>query len=134
MDLMCQGVRRFRIIETLQDRPYLRGRIEYLDEPLGEQAEAFRVEVRAAFRDNVRLASGLRNEWVRDVALPVEPIALSYAVAYLLEAHNSFKQMLLEADTTRSRLGHELRLLTHQNATLRRRLEGQSPFFGAALN
>lgn len=134
MDLMCQGVRRFRIVETFQDRPYLRGRIVFLDEPAGDEADLFGPMVHAAFRDNVRLASGLRNEWVRDVRLPEEPGALSYAVAYLLDAHHSFKQMLLEAATTRSRLEHELRLLTQQNQTLRRRLEGQSPFFGAALN
>ena len=134
MDLMAQGVRRFRILETLQDMPYLRGRVEYLDEPPGEQADVFGPLVRSAFRDNVRMASGLRNEWVRDVDLPQEPGALSYAVAYLLNAHRSFKQMLLEATTIRSRLEHELRLLTHQNLSLRRRLEGQSPFFGAALN
>ena len=134
MDLMAQGVRRFRILETLQDRPYLRGRVEYLDEPPGEQADVFGPMVRSAFRDNVRLASGLRNEWVREIALPEEPGALSYAVAYLLNAHRSFKQMLLEATTIRSRLEHELRLLTQQNLSLRRRLEGQSPFFGATLN
>lgn len=134
MDIVAQGVRRFRILETLQGQPYLRGRVSYLDEPPGDQPEELDPPLRQTFRDHVQLALGLRNEWVRDVRLPDGAQALTYAVAAFMNAPRSFKQMLLEAATTRERLEHELRLLTSQNRTLRRRLESHNPFFGPALN
>ncbi len=134
MDIVAVGARRFRLIETLQSRPYLQGKVQYLDEPPGDDPDRRAEQVREEFVRHVRLASGLRNEWVRGLDLPDDAIALSYTIAYLLKAPPSFKQMLLEAPDARSRLDHELRLLQQLDKQLRRRLEGQSPFFGPALN
>src|ERR1700733_4589646 len=62
--LIVQGVSRFRIVERLSESPYMRARIEVIDEPpsseeKSEEIEALRRSVAALFEQAIRLSPQL---------------------------------------------------------------------------
>ncbi|MDO8532270.1 MAG: LON peptidase substrate-binding domain-containing protein [Dehalococcoidia bacterium] len=121
MDLSCVGVRRFRITEVLQRRPYLVGRIIYVAHAVGdtEAAQSLAETVRDKFRRYLAvLAQSLRREPPR-VDLNVEPQVLSYVVASALQVDNIQKQRLLETPTAEERLRLEAAMLQEEIKVLR---------------
>ncbi len=109
--LIVQGVTRFRIVERLQETPYLRARIEVLDEeavPEGreEELEALKRSVAALFDHADRRSPGLHDE-LRSLTPAVQD---SDVMADLVAAHMTLpvedKQKVLE-----THLGDRLRAL-----------------------
>ncbi|MFN8525231.1 MAG: LON peptidase substrate-binding domain-containing protein [Chloroflexota bacterium] len=118
MNLMTLGVRRFRLLQVVEQHPYLVGRVV----PLGRSAETAEeglVErVQTAFRDFVRAA---RSDKVDPDALSLAPDTedLSYQVAASLPAPRDARQRLLELDSPNERLAVLLGMLRRERDTAR---------------
>jgi len=114
--LIVQGTARFKVVEPLQTTPYLRARVEVIEEPPvlpehAEEVEALRRSVAALFDQAVRLAPNLPEE-LRSLTQAVsEPNIL----ADLVSAHIPFgvedKQEILETIDIRERLRRLVELL-----------------------
>ncbi|MBS1717860.1 MAG: endopeptidase La [Armatimonadetes bacterium] len=121
--LIVQGIARFRIVEHLQEKPYLRARIEVIDEPeipadKAEEIEALRRSVAALFDQAIRLSPNLPDE-LRSLTQAVEE---TNVMADLVAAHMNLnvedKQHILETREVLPRLrslvemlGKEVRVL-----------------------
>ena len=134
MNLSTTGERRFRIVETLQDVPYIRGKVEYLPEETGEIEAGVLDKVRQLFGEYIRGLAGLRGGWMRQADVPLEPGPLSYSVAHYLELPTQAKQRLLELPATGERLRYEVPLLEGSVKRARDELVKRSPYQGPRLN
>lgn len=114
--LIVQGVSRFRIVERLQEEPYLRARIEVIDEPVigddkAEEMEALRRSIAALFDQAVRLSPQLPDE-LRSLTQAVQEINV---MADLVAAHMMLsledKQKILETIEVQPRLRALLEML-----------------------
>jgi len=121
MNLLVSGASRFRILETANDRPYLRGRIELIPEAGEDDAGIAGLTEAAAtaFRDYSNLLRELVNEKPEAVEPPMEPELLSYLIAGTLTLQLPQKQRLLEYPRTADRLRAELAQLRREMALLR---------------
>lgn len=125
------GQQRFRILELMHDRPFLRGRVELLAEDAAPVEAALVGQVREAFFAYLEALSGLAGGWLHEWCKAADGLVLSYLVAFYMQAMPHVKQGLLEAGDARKRLEEELKLLQqetellHQAPSLRRR----GPFF-----
>lgn len=118
------GRERFRIQKIVSRDPYLTVEAELLHEPENELAEIAGLEerVRAAFLQYVELLAQVTGEQP-SVDLPVDPNAVSYAVADALQVADAVKQRLLEIDGTKQRLTVELGFLRRLLPQMRKLLE-----------
>jgi ATP-dependent Lon protease len=114
--LIVQGVSRFRIVERIHDQPYLRAKIEVIDEPKvdegqAEEVEALRRSVAALFDQAIRLSPQLPDE-IRTLTQAVQE---TNVVTDLVAAHMSLsvedKQAILETADLPSRLRKLLEML-----------------------
>jgi len=113
MNIFTQGRKRFRVTKTIEDKPYLQGEIEWLeDEPTRGDLSPVTNEVMEYIRDILRLSSKL-NERDVDVPpdLPQDPLNLSYWVAGTMYGVPEDQQALLELQDTLGRLTHEAKVL-----------------------
>lgn len=117
--LIVQGVTRFRIVERLQEQPYLRARIEVLDEPAtpenrDEEIEAIRRTISALFDQAIRLSPQLPDE-LRTLTQAVQEINV---MADLVAAHMTLsvedKQKILETVEIEPRLKTLLEILSKE--------------------
>ncbi len=117
--LIVQGVARFRIVEKLSEEPYLRARIEVIDDdaiPEGkaEECEALRRSVAALFEQGVRLSPQLPDE-LRTLTQAVQE---TNVMADLVAAHMTLsvadKQTILETLDVTQRLRTLLELLSKE--------------------
>src|SRR6185436_6084394 len=106
--LIVQGLGRFRIVEVLEREPFLRARVEALDEtaPAADlELEALVRSVRTLFEKVVSLSPGLPDELINVVGAAEEPGPLADVIAASLPTlANERKQELLETLDVRARL------------------------------
>jgi len=116
MDIQVRGERRFRI-RTLDDsKPYLVGYVEpVVDVEFDEKSETPELLARAKdeFEMLVQRAFPHR-EFDVHVIFPPDPVALSFAIASLLQMENLDKQHLLETTDTSERVSALLPILESQ--------------------
>ncbi|MBL8061245.1 MAG: endopeptidase La [Chthonomonas sp.] len=99
--LIVQGLSRFRVVETLQTEPYLKVRIEVIDEPeitkdMADEAEAMRRSIASMFEQAVLLTPTLPDE-LRNLSQAVaEPNTMADLVAAHLQLTCEEKQEILE--------------------------------------
>ena len=114
--LIVQGVQRFRIVERIQELPYLRARIEVIDEPdlpadKAEEFEALRRSVAALFEQAIRLSPQLPDE-LRTLTQAVQE---TNVMCDLVAAHMTLsledKQKILETIDLHQRLRSLLEML-----------------------
>ncbi len=117
--LIVQGVSRFRIVEHIHETPYLRARIEIIEEPpvpadKVEEVEALRRSVAALFEQAIRLSPQLPDE-LRSLTQAVQE---TNVMADLVAAHMTFgaeeKQKILETVDVETRLRLLLELLSRE--------------------
>ena len=114
-NLLAVGARRFEIVETLRDRPYLRGRVRILPEEVGAgPIETLTVKARRLLDEYLTIVLADSDEGPRDISVPADPIELSYFIAVLLPCDDGVKQKLLEAVTAVERLTLALGCLRHE--------------------
>jgi ATP-dependent Lon protease len=121
--LIVQGVARYRIVERISEHPYLRAKIEVIEEiqpdpEKNEEVEALRRSVAALFEQAIRLSPHLPDE-LRALTQAVQE---TNVMADLVAAHMTLsvedKQRILEAADVQARLrlllemlGREVRVL-----------------------
>jgi Lon protease-like protein len=120
-ELVTVGTDRFRLHSLDNSRPYLRGEIELLDEPVGDEIEApvMMAAVERAFRAYLDLLASKGPASISVPELPDEPILLSYLVAASVIIDLPQRQELLAEPDALSRLAAERTLLTRETAMLR---------------
>jgi len=113
MNVICAGGRRFRLIETLHDAPYLRGRVELIEPPHAFDDDTVNLasEAGSLFGEYVRLYLAVTNQWSRSMSFPDDPGVLSDFIGSRLPVAANVKQQLLEELSPRNRLAAETELL-----------------------
>lgn len=117
--LIVQGVQRFRIVERIHDDPYLRAKIEVIQEPpipegKEEEVEALRRTVAALFDQAIRLSPALPDE-LRSLTQSVQE---TNVMADLVAAHMTLspedKQKILETIDLMERLKLLIEMLSKE--------------------
>jgi len=134
MSLATVGERRFRMVDTVHELPYLKGRVRYLPEEMGDIAEGVLDRARQLFGEYIRGLAGLRGGWMRQADVPDDPGRLSYSIAHYLELPPRARQRLLEVPVIGERLQYEVPLLEGATQRLREELVKRSPYQGRRLN
>ena len=134
MNLSTMGERRFRIVDTVHQVPYLKARVRYLPEEPGEVDADEVAKLRRLFEEHLRSLASLQGGWVRQARPPSDPGVLSHAVAHYMELPAMAKQRLLELAFIGERIHYEIPLLEGANLRLRKQVEDRSPFKGPRLN
>lgn len=117
--LIVQGIQRFRIVERLSEEPYLRARIELIDEPSTEgqseeELEALRRSVSALFEQAIRLSPALPDE-LRSLTQAVnEPNVMADLVAAHMSLNVEDKQRILETEDLEERMKLLLSMLAKE--------------------
>ena len=134
MNLDTVGERRFRIVDTLQEIPYLKGKVQFLPEEMGDIGEGVLEKAGELFAEYLRNLSGLHGGWSRQDDVPADAGRLSYSIAQYLEIPSRAKQRLLELPFTGERLQYEIPILEGANQRIKEELVKRSPYRGARLN
>ncbi|MGH2639223.1 MAG: endopeptidase La, partial [Rhabdochlamydiaceae bacterium] len=117
--LIVQGISRFKIVEILQETPYLRARVEVLEEPVNEEdnaeeIEALRRSVAGLFDQAIRLSPHLPDE-LRSLTQAVQE---TNVMTDLVSAHMSLpledKQKILEILELKPRIHALLEMLSRE--------------------
>ncbi|MFN8441981.1 MAG: endopeptidase La [Caldilineaceae bacterium] len=111
--LLVQGLERIRILEYIQEQPYLRARVEILPEIMEEnlEMEALTRSVQQLFRKLIELEPQMPDE-LATMALNVENARqLAYLVASSMRLKVEDAQRLLEMDDVREKLLRLIQLL-----------------------
>lgn len=113
MNLMTTGVRRFRIVDVIQEQPYIIASIEYLDEPkAGAKAKGLVKDITAVLKEILRLSSKLvEKDFEIQGSIPEDPVELSFWVASNFYGSPDDQQELLEMCGTEARLREEFMVL-----------------------
>ena len=119
-DLVTVGTERFRLTSLDHTGAYLRGEVEPVAEPTGDQAAAAAAAsaVQRAFTGYLG-ALAKRGAGVSVPDLPDEPVLLSYLVAATIVLDLPDRQGLLAVPDALRRLEAERALLTRESAMLR---------------
>ncbi len=110
------GERRFKIVSLDHSRPFLAAQVETYDdaESLAPPSDLVRHAHKAA-REFVSIMLAARGVWASSVAVPSEPMALSYFMGIAAaEAPLKARQKLLEADSLTRRLQTGIALLEEE--------------------
>jgi ATP-dependent Lon protease len=131
LHLIVQGQERFRVLEFIQDTPFLKARVEILPDPAREdtpEVEALRRNINALVQKALTLLPNVPNE-IRNIMVAADDsIRLAYFLGTILDLEATQEQALLEANTE----GELLRLmhsyLTHEVEVLdiRNRISNQA--------
>jgi ATP-dependent Lon protease len=119
MQLIVQGLDRFRVIEWKDEQPYLKARIEILPELKRvdeEEVEALKRNIQGMIQQALALLPQVPPEIRMAVMTQQEPVQLAYFMASVLDLGTETEQKMLESDTVDG-------LLTLTHAALARELE-----------
>jgi Lon protease-like protein len=118
MNLVAVGVRRYRLLHVLEERPFLVGRVRALPDADERVEPALAASVAEGFRAYVRDLPG--GEGVIDrLELSDDPEALSFQIAASLQIPAPRRQDLLELESTAERLGRLEAIIRREHETYR---------------
>jgi len=114
--LLLQGINRFRIVEFLEGKPYLRARVENIEDPQVKdlEIEALMANLVGLFERIVRLSPFLPQEFGAMVKSIAEPGVLADLIASVINATIEEKQKILDILDVKERLREVTRLVNHQ--------------------
>ena len=121
-----KGERRFRIVEIVDQLPYITAEVDLLeddDSPVVD--ESLITEVRQAAKQHMQMFMALRGEWIEQPVLPTDPVQLWYTVGSQLQREVIGKQGVLEAGDVSSALRLALRMLKEESAVMKEGLRGR---------
>jgi len=120
IQLLVQGLRRFRIKSWENSRPYLRARIELLkeDEVKDDETEALMSNLIGQFVRILELSPGLPPEIGQMAKSIPEAGTLADMVASTINSNPQEKQTILEIQNVKGRLKEVTRLVNHQLSIL----------------
>ncbi|MBX9725618.1 MAG: LON peptidase substrate-binding domain-containing protein [Candidatus Obscuribacterales bacterium] len=113
MNIMTVGQQRFRLIHTNQEKPYIVGQVEWIDDnPTDKDLKEKASALREILKDVVRLSGKLSDKAIEfPEDLPSDPIEFSYWVAGSVYGLTEEQQSLLELEETDVRLEREADIL-----------------------
>lgn len=114
MKMLTLGQQRFRVLESVREKPYRVGLVEWIDDHLTDRdLRPLATNVEQLLQDVVRLSAKLTGQ---DIELPDNipntPLELSYWIASNLYGVATEQQDLLEMQDTVARLEREVEILT----------------------
>ena len=118
-----KGEQRIRIVEIVQQLPYLTAEVLLLDDDtVSTVEESLIADVRQAAKEHLQMMMALQGEWVQPSSPPTDPTQLRYSVGSQLQGEVIGQQGVLEAEDNSNALTLALRLLREQSASLKERL------------
>ncbi len=120
MQVLIQGLERFRIDSWLEPRPYLRAHIQLLaDETQADlELEALQRSLRDVARDVIELSPNLPKEASNFLDMVEDPRQLAYLVAANIQMELKEAQEFLEMSVLKDRLGALIARLSHEKEVL----------------
>ncbi|MEP7212664.1 MAG: endopeptidase La [Acidobacteriota bacterium] len=119
MQLIVQGMDRFRIVDWMQDQPFLKAKVQMLP-PLvvrdGEAVEALKRNIQSMIQQALALLPNIPPEVRMAVMTQNDPVQLAYFLASVLDLGVETEQKMLESESVDG-------LLTLTHAALARELE-----------
>ncbi|MFH2103147.1 MAG: endopeptidase La [Chloroflexota bacterium] len=114
--LLVQGLLRFRLLEFVQEEPYLKAKIEYVSEIVesGLEIEALARSARDQFEQISELTPSIPRELVSSITSLEDPLQTVYTIANFQRMELEYSQQLLELDSTRAKLEKLVDLLVHE--------------------
>lgn len=103
MDILTAGKTPFQVVETFEDRLYLEGAVEYLEDEVRNAAELATAQLMPLYEECHTLIFGQEPQFP-----PTEPSRLSYLIASELPFDLDYKQSILEM---RSEAGRQRNLI-----------------------
>jgi ATP-dependent Lon protease len=121
--LILQGLTRIRMVETLQETPFMKARVQRVESPplADVEAEALAMSLRDVAKQVIQLMPELPREAASLIDSIEEPGALADLVAANLDAPVEDKAQLIETAEVNERIRKVLRLLTRQLEILKMR-------------
>ena len=119
LQLIVQGIDRFKVTEWTQEQPFLKAKCEILPDLTktdGEEIEALKRNIQGMIQEALALLPNIPPEIRMAVMTQTDPVQLSYFLASVLDLGVETEQRMLESNTV-----DELLTLTH--AALARELE-----------
>ena len=116
LQLLAQGLGRFKVKEYVQKKPYLRASIEHIkeDDTKDKEIEALMSNLIGQFTRIAELSPGLPQEIVVMARSIREPGILADMIASTINSSLEEKQKVLEIFDTKKRLKEVTRLVNHQ--------------------
>jgi ATP-dependent Lon protease len=113
MNIMTVGQQRFRVVTTMQEKPYMVAQVEWIDDdPTDKDLKGKASEIREILKDVVKLSAKLSDKTIEfPDDLPSDPLELSYWVAGSVYGLTEEQQSLLELEDTEKRLDREAIIL-----------------------
>jgi ATP-dependent Lon protease len=128
--LVCQGERRFRVLDAVGGFPYLVARVEYLNDSgsAHPEVEARTLYLKQKAVEAVTLLPHAPAELANSIQAIASPAALADTIASFLDVKPAEKQELLEITEVRERLERVSTLLTRRVEVLKlsRQIEEQA--------
>jgi len=124
MNIMCTGVRRFRIQQIVEQTPYLIADVEMLEPAASDDARTTDLSETAAalFAEYIQLTLAISNQWSRRVDTPEDAAELSDFIAGRLAIDLKSRQKLLDEPSPKRRLEIETDALARLIRALRQRV------------
>lgn len=118
-----KGEQRIRIVEIVEQLPYITAEVFLLDDDTASTVEESLIaDVRQAAEEHLQMIMALQGEWVPPSSPPTDPTQLRYSVGSQLQGEVIGQQGVLEAEDNSNALMLALRLLREQSASLKERL------------
>ncbi|MGM0417720.1 MAG: endopeptidase La [Thermodesulfobacteriota bacterium] len=116
VQLLVQGVKRFRLKNIIQEEPYITAEIEQIEEPAetDKEIEAISKNLLDLYQSIIELSPGLPQEMVQLAKTIEEPAVLADMVASTINATPEEKQGVLEIIDLKKRLKEVTRLVNYQ--------------------
>ena len=132
--LQTVGEQPFSIHQITQEKPFLMGTVEYLDDGVPGRLGDLPSKAQELLSQYWKLLVRIKGGWVRNVDMPSEPRALSYAVAQAVGSPPMVAQYLLQISSIKERLERGIRLLQERLDRIKEELDKLPPYQGPRLN
>ena len=111
LNVVLRGERRIRVVDYIQQDPYLTGHIELLDDYAGLHAQRRTKQATLLFNQYLELVRQRYQTDIVGLSLPEDPTMASYLLASVLYLPQEMKQHWLESASAACRLDEELAYL-----------------------
>lgn len=113
--ILVQGLGRFRVLEFVEGKPYLRARVEHIKdkESKGKETEALVSNISSMFSRIVELTPGLPRDMASMAKSIQEPGILADMVASIINTTLGEKQKIIETEDVRKRLKEVAKQANH---------------------
>jgi len=114
--LLVQGVSRFKILEFVDGRPYMRARVKVVEDEVEKdiEIEALMANLNGLFDRMVKLSPVLPQEFGAMAKAITSPSVLADVIASIINSVPAEKQKILEILDVKERLKEVTRLISHQ--------------------